>query len=144
LPAYKPAPIRYKVALNASQWTGKQKVDLNHLTSYNAQFTPKNLSGTWKLKVSVNGPSRATAPAADLWVFLKTGAVKGYRLNLNASGDGVASVKFSSSAVARVTLTLTNASTRVRNCYSNSDYACGGTAVDDRQPFVYSATPVRR
>ena len=140
LSPYKPAPIRPKWTIRRGSTTGKQKVVLNHLTSANIQFQPRNIPSTGKLRIKVNAPNKVTAPAADLWVFMKSGAIKGYRISLNASGDGAASVKFSSSAVSRVTLTLTNASTRMTNCYNGSNYACGGKGVDDKQLFVYTAS----
>ncbi len=140
LSAYKPAPIRPKWTITRGSSTGARKVILNHLTSSNIQFQPRNIPRSGKLKIKINAPNKVTAPAADLWVFMKSGVVRGYRVRLNSSGDGAASLKFDSASVSRVTLTLTNASTRMTNCYSGSNYACGGKGVDDKQAYFYTAT----
>ena len=45
-----------------------------------------------------------------------------------------------------MTLTLTNASTRMDDCGyqgSTSPYSCGGWSLDDELPFTYTATAMR-
>ena len=63
-------------------------------------------------------------------------------LTLDASGDGVATVGFSRTSVARVVLTLTNASTRM-TCGQGTPLTCAGQPLDDTLRFAFNARAIR-
>ena len=142
--AYPKAPIAKTFSLSKSRRsTGRWNTKLNHLTNINAGFKPaRTLKGTWRLRLTVDGPPASTGPAAYVLVFLKSGRVLQKPVSLNAQGNGSATVKFSRSTVSRVTLTLANASSRF-TCWKGTDYSCQGTPKDNAKTFVFSGTAVR-
>lgn len=91
--------------------TGTQSVALKHLTSRNYVFVPgASLTGAWRLRVRVEGPSTGTTAYAI--VRFKSGAVGRFPVALNKYGNGSASLRFSQGAVAKVYLNVGNAYTR--------------------------------
>jgi len=120
--------------------TGSRSVRLDHLTGRNYAFWPgSSLTGSWRLKVTVNGPSGISGAMAI--VERKDGTLVRKRVSLSSSGNGTAYVAFSRASVKRVTLTLVNSSSRFE-CGSGQ-YSCNGSARDQNKLYTWSATAVR-
>jgi hypothetical protein len=91
----------------ASPATGNQSVTLNHLSSRDYVFVPgSTLTGTWRLKVAVDGPSTGTTAYA--LVSYANGSLGKLAIALNTSGNGSATLKFSRSSVSKVFLNVGN------------------------------------
>jgi len=92
----------------AARSTGAQSVTLNHLASRNYVFDPgSSLTGRWRLRVRVEGPSTGTTAYAI--VRFRTGAIGRYPIDLNRYGNGSTSLRFSQGAVSKVYLNIGNA-----------------------------------
>jgi hypothetical protein len=110
---------------------------LDHLASAQVRFKPRShVSSTAQLRVRVNAPPAATAPAATLLVLDTTGATQTFPVTLDATGAGNRVVPFGRGTVARVSLILTNASRRT-TCWVGSWYSCSGHPTDDNLTFRY-------
>ncbi len=121
--------------------TRRTTLKINHMASRNVVIKPSSVGRKWTLRVSVAGPSAATAPAAVLRVHKRSGwAVVPVRLDKR--GDGSARIAFSSTGVRAVTLTAVNASTRF-TCNRGTSWSCGGRAKDNGLRFRVTATLVR-
>ncbi len=117
---------------------------LFHLAASSYGFLPKGTSGKkWKLAVSVNGPVKATSPAAVVVVHLANGKRQVKMVKLNRNGDGRLKVSFDSRRVAIVSVTLVNASTRYR-CNRGTTLACRGKAIDDKARFSVTGRVTKR
>lgn len=91
--------------------TGLKTVHINHLASSNFVLKPgSTLRSSSKVKVVVNGPSRAHVPTARIQVRKKNGTVTTYKVVLNSAGDGALTVPFGDGVVTSVVVTITNAS----------------------------------
>ena len=91
-----------------SRSTGPQSVTLAHLASRDFVFVPgASLTGTWRLRVRVEGPSTGTTAYAI--VRFRNGSLGRYPISLNRYGNGSASLRFSQGAVSKVYLNLGNA-----------------------------------
>ena len=140
------APIHTTHTLSSTTpGTGQVAVGLSHLTSRNARFVPNaTLTGaTWKLKITVDGPSSKTSPVAYVLVQKKDGSVVRSAIKLNSTGKGTKTIGFDFTTVSNATLTLGNASTRFKCWTSTSTYSCFGVPTDDNKPFTYSATALQ-
>ncbi|NPC96110.1 MXAN_6640 family putative metalloprotease [Nocardioides sp. zg-DK7169] len=120
--------------------TRKVSLRLNHLSAQHYVVKPaKSLKGKkWKLRVTVNGPNRASAPGAYLHVNRKKGGA-GKAISLNRKGKGGTTIAFNKRAVRSVTITLSNGSTRYR-CHkqpatATTIYSCRGKPRDQSQAF---------
>ena len=136
------APMTYTHNLNAgSGQVTNPPVGLNHMTSRNVRFTTSssNLTKGYRLKVSVDGPSSKTSPAAFLLVQKADGSIVRKAISLNASGNGSATVGFDDAGVTSVTLTMVNASTRF-TCWKSTQFSCSGLPKDEIKPFSYTGT----
>jgi hypothetical protein len=92
----------------AARSTGTQSVSLRHLTSRNYVFVPgSSLTGAWRLRVRVEGPSTGTTAYAI--VRFRNGTIGRFPVALNRYGNGSASLRFSRGAVAKVYLNVGNA-----------------------------------
>jgi hypothetical protein len=89
--------------------TGSRSVSLNHLTSRNYVFVPgSSLTGAWRLRVRVEGPSTGTTAYA--LVRYRNGSLARVPFRLNRYGNGTVNVRFSRGAVSKVILNVGNAS----------------------------------
>jgi len=92
----------------ATRSTGQQSVSLNHLSSRDYVFVPgSSLTGAWRLRVRVEGPSTGTTAYAI--VRFRNGSIGRYPIALNRYGNGWGSLRFSHGAVSKVFLNLGNA-----------------------------------
>lgn len=127
--------------LSRSERRTRVRARLDHLTSRSVVLRPDPglRKRGWRVRISVNGPDRVTAPAAHLLVVRADGSVSQRGVRLTRGGFGRAVVRFDTRSTRSVTMTLANASTRFR-CGLETTLTCRGTAVDDRQKFVMTAT----
>jgi hypothetical protein len=114
-------------------------IRIDHLAAAHSRVTPKkSLSKKrWKLRVTIDGPPRRTAPAAAVVWQKKSGAVERRLVRLNKQGKGRTVVPFNRRQTKRVFVVLANASTRF-DCRGAYDvgYSCGGSARDDGRRFT--------
>ena len=117
---------------------------LFHMSSSSFRFVPgKGLSAKkWRLALRIAGPDKRTAPAAHVVVHHLDGRVQRKFVKLNRRGDRSLKVAFAGKKIAAVSVTLVNASTRMR-CGRRTVLACGGRAIDDRLRFAVSARAVK-
>ena len=117
---------------------------LSHLSSLPAVIksgpgTPANA----RLRVTVDGPGRATGPEARLVVRFSGGSAVTKRIKLNAAGRGKLAVPFGKGSVSSVVVVLANASDRYKECFLGSPFgglSCwGGKPVDNGKPYVFRA-----
>lgn len=106
---------------------------LDHLSSATVRYVPsRTTASNWKLKLAVNMATRSRGSAAVVRVFNRSGSVRTINVALNANGDAVVTVPFSSRTVSVVEVTLANASRRFANCWMQSTpFSCSGVPVDD-------------
>ncbi len=124
-----------------SGWKG---TTLKHLSSITARFVPgTGLSASaWKLKLTLDLPDRATAPAAVVTVYKKTGLPQVTVVPLTASGAGTRKVAFGSGSVRYVEVTLANVGTHY-NCWTGGAYSCQGSSKDDGRKVLVRATATK-
>lgn len=142
-----PVPARYRAVLTRKAPSVRRTPRLFHLATRHATFRPgTSLKGTWRLRLVLDLPRTVRGSQAAVMVHLRSGKVRRQMVRLNRDGDGRVVVPFSRSTVSSVTLTLTNASTRIKDCWPDtapSPFTCGGTPLDDDLPFTYTARAVR-
>ncbi|MCW2833908.1 MAG: hypothetical protein JWN68_1861 [Nocardioides sp.] len=97
--------------------------------------------GGSRLRITVDAERPRGAIATTL-VFLKSGKVARAPILLDDRGTGQRFVAFGRSRVRRVVLLLVNASTRYA-CGRQTEFACHGQPLDDRQRFAVTVTVVR-
>lgn len=142
--SYRPASSSARERLTASARSFASTLDVDHLANrFVALKRGAGLASTAKLRIQVDGPDQASAPAASAVVVSTNGSVAVTRIALDGSGRGVARVAFGSS-IARVVVIATNASIRYTACWTgNTTYACfGGTPVDEDRLFEVRAAVV--
>jgi hypothetical protein len=117
---------------------------ISHMASRNVVVRPGDGIGgkRWRLRIAVDGPARATAPAAYLVVKRKKG-VHRTPIGLDKKGKGATTVGFNGKQVRWVKVVLVNASTRF-SCWHQTTLSCQGRAKDNRQRFVLNARAVHR
>ena len=143
--AFYPAP-RVKTKVLTKKRRGKRYgTRLFHMTSRSFRFVPgSGLDGRkWKVALKIAGPDKRTAPGAHVVTHHVDGTVDTKFVKLNRRGDRRLFVSFDNTQVAAVSVTLVNASTRMR-CNKRTPLACGGLPVDDRLPFSVAAKAVKR
>lgn len=92
--------------------TGTKSPRLSHLSSRNFVFRPgSGLTGGWRLRVSINGPSGDSAAYA--LVKRSDGSMQQVRIPLNRYGDGTRLLPFGRGSVVKVTLNISNGSKNV-------------------------------
>jgi hypothetical protein len=102
---------------------------LDHLSFAPVRILPTDrLRNDARLRITVDLPSRSTAPVARVLVVRDNGTTSGIqRIRLDRRGGGALTVGFSPNNVRRVVLTLGNASDQFRNCWSGrTQYSCFG------------------
>jgi hypothetical protein len=120
--------------------TGTRSTRLNHLAARSYAFTAgSSLTGSWKVRLSVNGPSGISGAVAT--VTRRDGTVSRRSVPLSSSGNGSLTLPLSRSSVKRVALTLANTSVRY-TCGAGS-YSCNGQPRDQNEPFTFSASATR-
>ena len=125
--------------------SGKQTT-LGHLTSRNYGFVPaSSMKGTWYLTVKVDGPSSTTGSAAQVLIIRRNGTVVSKPVTLSSAGDGKLRVPFGVGVVKRITLTVSNGSTRYKCWLPNGDWwkTCYGTPLDNGRVYKFSAAASR-
>jgi len=141
---YPQAPMASTFTLTAARpGSGTHALSLNHLANKNIEFKPgASLPAQRRLKVTVNGPDRASGTEATVVVLDRDGDVHPLAVTIDAAGNGTRTVNFNRTTIARVYLTLTNASTRY-TCWQGTGLSCTGIPTDDRQRFTYTARAIR-
>ena len=120
-----------------------RSIRLDHLTSANVSLSGTSaLPARKHLRLWVDGPSRASQPAVVVTVHRRNGTLAWRTMSLSSKGDGVLTVPFARGQVARVVVTLVNASPRMR-CHQSTTLACAGLPLDDRRTFSWRARLVR-
>jgi hypothetical protein len=142
--SYPQAPMTANFTLTpTTPSTGTRAVTINHLANRHIALRPgRTLPAQRRLKVTLNLPDRARGSEATVTVQRRDGSLRPYAVALNVSGNGSRTVAFSRAVVARVVVTLTNASSRMR-CGTGSGPTCNGQPVDDRLRFSYIARAIR-
>ncbi len=120
---------------------------LTHLSSRHVVVVPgRSLKGRWGLRMVLDLPPRFRGSKATVMVHRRDGRIGWRRVVLNRDGDGHLRVPFTRRHIARVALSLTNASTRMSRCGSDTIWSCGGTPLDDGHnglPFTFKVRAVR-
>jgi hypothetical protein len=117
---------------------------LSHLSSLPAVVRAGAGTGAdARLRVTVDGPSRATRPEARLVVRYDDGRAVLRQVSLNAKGNGKLSVPFGKGTVTSVVVVLVNASERYRDCFGGSPFgglSCwSGKPVDNGRLYSFRA-----
>jgi hypothetical protein len=131
-------PLSLNKKLSASKPSGRKSKELDHLSSAYYAFTPAgSLSGSSTLKLKVNGPPRSRGTTATALIHGTDDVIIEHAVfSLNSDGDGTLVVPFGPSAVKRVIVVASNASTKYIDCGSQPYLSCGGTPKFDDQEFV--------
>lgn len=132
-----PAPTVQSRTLSATNAKSKRSVRLKHMTSRSFRFVPDpSLDPRWKLEVRAVG--KGAAPRAVVAIHGVDGRVTHRQVKLGKRGIGKREVAFDPARVSSVSVSLVNASTKMR-CGKKTTLACKGTAVDDRAKFRVTA-----
>lgn len=120
---------------------------LSHLSTDHVILRPgRGLAGRWRLQVALDLPPRFRGSQANVMIHLRDGRVRWQGVRLNRKGNVRFAVPFNKRRVAGVVLSLSNASTRSRDCgrqLHTSPFSCGGTPLDDNLPFRYRVRATR-
>ena len=139
-PSVSVAKVRLSNNSDSTKWRG---YELDHLSYAPITFRPGDRVGSnARLRITVDGPAPGAHPEVRAMV-VKRGGGHGpiQRVHLNRSGRGSIGLDFAPQQVARVVLSLGNASDDFRRCYRRiTPYSChGGIPVDDGKRFWYRA-----
>lgn len=130
--AYPTAPITNAFILKPEKASVAREVLLDHFTSATLSFKPAvTLSGAWRLRFDLDLPPAAANPDAAIVVELLSGKRLRRPIELDSDGRSVVHTGFDPAKVARVTVTLTNASMRF-DCWQDSSFSCQGDSRDDK------------
>ncbi len=137
-----PSTASWTLTKDARQQSATTRID--HMASRNYVVRPGDgISGKrWRLRVTVDGPAKKTAPAAYLVVKRKKGIVR-TPIGLSKKGKGSATVPFGGKQVAWAKVVVVNASTRF-SCWERTQWSCQGVARDDNQRFKVGVAAVQR
>jgi hypothetical protein len=122
--------------------TGAHTAVLQHLTSAAALLLPAaRLPKHTKVRIRVTAPALVRMPRAVVQLRRRDGTVRIVDVPLDGSGSGHVKVSFDPRAIGSVVVTLTNASTRMSSCWSDTAdrFSCGGQSADDNLPFTLRA-----
>ncbi|CAB4699754.1 MAG: hypothetical protein F2667_04640 [Actinobacteria bacterium] len=113
---------------------------INHLASQSVEIRPDPalIGAAWSVTATVDGPGRATSPAAYLSVEHRDGRWTRRAISLSRRGVGTTRFPFSAESVVSATVTLANTSTRFRCGTGGRLYSCHGTPRDQREEFAVS------
>ncbi len=124
--------------------TGWRGAGLYHLSTIHAVMRPgSDLRGKWRLRIELDLPPRYKGSQATVIVNRRDGRVRWQRVRLDRGGAARFAVPFDTRSISRVTLSLTNASTRLTDCGKGFPFSCGGRSPDDGAKFLLQATAVR-
>jgi hypothetical protein len=140
--AYRPAAAESRARLGRGHADWTRTVVLDHLTGHIVSLHPGAGLRRGRLRISVDGGRRATAPAAHVVLIGRRGVIGRSPLRLDRSGHGSRVVKFHRPRVRRVEVVLANASTRY-TCNRRTQFSCRGKPRDDRQAFRVTARVLR-
>ena len=118
---------------------------IDHLAAATERFTPHGprlAAKRTKLRLRLDMADTDRGSAAMVTVFRRDGSTRLHPVRLNRHGGGFVAVSFSSRTIARVELTMTNASTRMR-CWVGGRFSCQGQPKDMHQLERFHAA-VRR
>jgi hypothetical protein len=120
------------------------RTTVDHMSSRSFVVKPdRSLRGNrWRLRITIKGPRRSSAPAAYLVVRTKGGKVSRKAIPLSRKGRGKVKVGFNRRRTKSATITVANTSTRFR-CRQGTNLSCRGTAKDDDRPFAVKASVFR-
>ncbi len=144
--SYPPAPLANVVRISRRNATDAGSRRMRHLTSAYLGFRPgTGVSGSARLRLSVNLPPAKTGATAAAVTISTVGAVSFSAFRLGSDGDGSVRVPFGRGTIREVALVLTNASTRTK-CWKDLStwrYSCAGAPVDDGLDYAYRAALVQ-
>jgi hypothetical protein len=142
--AYPAAPVTWEPPLTANhQATGWRTVRVDHMATAAVAFSPGSGDPTHgSIRLSLDAPPTATAAAARVAIFFRSGAIRIVPAALNDLGDVDLRLPFGRATVSHVVLFVANAGTDFR-CWTGGGYSCNGRSRDDRMPFSYLAALVR-
>lgn len=127
---------------------GWLQAPVNHLAHEHVEFrTDPRLGRRGKLRLRLDLPFRARGTQVRVTLRLRNGRLPKRRATLNRKGDGTLVVPFNAGRVNAVSVTFTNASTRMRDCDMSgfgTTWSCGGQPRDEGLRFAFRATPFRR
>jgi hypothetical protein len=141
--SYPAAPVNATAKVSKGKPPLKMTARLPHMTNHTVAITPgQGVTGSAKLTIVVNGPAKTAGPRATVVVdFVDPEKPNTYKtVTLNAKGDGSITVNFGKGKIARIIIVLTNASTRIDQCFRGTFYTCGGTFEDDGKTYAFTAT----
>jgi hypothetical protein len=139
--AYKKAPLSASYKLTRKrQAIATKTVTLAHLTNTTVAFRPGDFYADdgWELEIDVDLPGSSRDPFAQVTVFRTDGTVTREFVGVTSDGVGSLEVPFSTSAVKRVELTLTNGA-HSYDCREGTSWACHGIP-DKARRFAFSAS----
>lgn len=140
-----PGPVWWQTATLGRRHrdTGTRTVALDHLTNASLLVAPaRRLPKRTRLRVRVDAPALDRMSQATVQVRHRDGSVSLVDVPLDGAGDGSVRLGFDPRLVGAIVVTLTNASTRMSACGSDSAdrFACAGLSADDTLPFSVRAT----
>ena len=136
------APVSDSWRLTRADPGARVTLRIDHLASRNVVVRPDAglRDRRWRLRITVDGPGRRTAPAVVAVSRTRHG-LEHTVVPLDADGDGQALVGFSARRVSWVKVVAVNASTRY-SCWHETSWACQGRARDDDRSFGLRVTAV--
>jgi hypothetical protein len=142
--AYGDAPPKAETTLSKASRSWNKSTRLNHLSgdSLRVSAGPDLAGRRWRLKVRVDGPSRASSPTATVLLHQADGTVGRKRVRLDRRGNGSVTVPFGATRLGTVTVSLANVSTRFR-CGRKTMLACAGESRDDNRKFTVRVAAVK-
>lgn len=143
--AWPSAAISGSSRLSPSSPVAGTTTRINHLAARDYSLTPDSALSDpgWRLRITIDGPSRVSSPAAYLIVRQRSGDLVTRAVPLSRLGRGQVTVPFSGGSTTAATLTLANASTRYRCQRGGERYACSGVPLDQARKFSFSARVFR-
>ena len=138
---YPASPLWARATLSGSQRTATRALQLDHLASATARFTPSGLPATtWKLRLRFDLAPTARGSRAVVVVTSTNGTVRRLPVALDRAGNGTRVVSFTTRSVRHVEATIVNAGARFR-CFEGTRFSCQGTPLDDdlRQQVAVTA-----
>jgi hypothetical protein len=122
--------------------SGSFTTRIDHLAhKYVLVERPTGIADGARVRLVFDLPLRFRGAAASVLSFTNTGVTSGF-VRLNKDGDARITVPLGPE-VQRVIIALTNASTRMKNCYrydrTKPELSCGGESRDDGRRFFVRA-----
>jgi len=143
--AWPSAKINRSWTLARDHRSGGATFAINHMAARDVVMKPDTtLRGDrWHGRVAVDGPGRATSPAAYVVIDRTQGSPIRKQVTLSRSGAGSVTFSFRHATVKRVSITLVNASTRF-DCGRNTNLSCHGKPKDNGSSFDVRVSAFKR